>query len=243
MKDLSTFIDELIAAHSDRRTFEPAGLIPSTVDEAYAVHEALMEALGPVEGFKISQKPNRPPVVAPIPNSRCLPSGAQLDGPTKTKVEVELGFVVFDVIPDPGDADFRRRLMSAVRPAPMIEIVASRLEGAHADDPMAKLADLQSCEALIFGSADEEWSGSEFDEVQVELNCDGAIVSEGLGKIPAGTAYDALERTVIELGHRFGGLQVGQKLLTGSLLSPIEMTAGHRLNGRIKGLSGVTVDL
>lgn len=243
MKDLSSFIDALIAAHQDRGGFHPSGLTPSTIEEAYAVHEALMEALGPVEGFKISQKPNQPPVVAPIPKSRCLKSGAQVGVAQEVAVELEVGFIIVEPIPGPDDPEFLHRLLSAVRPAPMIELVGTRLEGPLASDPMVKLSDLQACEALIFGDADEAWAGSDIDAPNVRLDCDGQTVIEGRGKVPAGTALFALENTVKVLGDRFAGLQVGQKLLTGALITPLPMTAGRSIGGHIEGLGDVTCTL
>ncbi|MEM9249678.1 MAG: hypothetical protein AAGB05_13400 [Pseudomonadota bacterium] len=243
MQTLSPFVDQLIAAHRTGGRFRPEHEVPTTVDAAYLVHEALMEALGPIGGFKVSQKPNQAAVVAPIPESRCRPSGAHFAASAGAEVELEIGFVVVDTVPEPSDPEFRRRLLSAVRPAPMIEVVASRIDGPLGADPFVKLADLQACDALIFGDAHLAWQGTDMAHADALFTAGERTVFEGRGAVPAGTAVDALVTAVHVLRDRFGGLQPGQKLLTGALFAPSVAMRGRRHSGSIEGLGKVTVDL
>ena len=243
MRDLSSFIDPLIGAFRRRGTFLPGPALPATVEEAYAVHSALIEALGPVGGFKISQRPGQAPMVAPIPETRCSPTGADVLTPAVFGVELEVGFVIVEPLPDPDTPDYRRRLLAAVRPAPMIELVSSRLEGPAAADPVAKLADLQACEALICGATLEKWTGLDFDTPAIAFHGDGRPLHTGTGKVPGGSAIAALEATVRVVGNRFGGLKPGHKVLTGTLVPLTPVRAPQTVTGRIETLGEVAVSV
>lgn len=239
MKDLKPFIDPLVVAYGQRGTFTPGDVVPETVAEAYAVHAALIEAVGPAGGFKVSQKPGQDPVVAPIPASRCLPSGAFVETPAAFGVELEVGFVVTGPVPDPDAPDFRAQLCKAVRPAPMIELVATRIDGPLADDPVVKLADLQACEALVSGEMLGDWRGADFEAPDVEFGAGAETIFSGAGSVPGGSAIGALEAAIRALGGRFGGLQPGQRLLTGTLVPLTPLRTDQVVKGRVAGLGEV----
>ncbi|MEM1130678.1 MAG: hydratase [Pseudomonadota bacterium] len=240
MGDLTPFVDALIDAFHRRGTFQPEHGMPRSVEEAYAVHTALMAVLGPIGGFKISQKADRPAVVAPIPESRCFGDGARVDVPARVGVELEVGFVVTAPVPAPDAPDFRAGLLAAVRPAPMIELVASRLDGPHAEDPVVKLADLQACEALVAGDMLADWDGADFNRPEVTFRYDASEIAAGTGQVPGGSALAALEATARIVAARFGGLQPGQRVITGSLTPLTFIRAGQAMTGEVAGLGGVS---
>lgn len=213
------------------------------MEEAYAVHAALMEAIGPVGGYKVSQKAGRPPVVAPIPESRCFASGAHVEGADPIGIELEVGFVVVDTIPSPEDPAFGRKLIDAVRPAPMIELVATRIEGALAEDPHVKLADLQANEALICGAPVPDWDGRDFATPDIDLRSAQGPLHHGPGQVPGGSALQALEATLRALGGRFGGLHPGQRVITGTLRPLLFLPMPQQVSGAVSGLGPVAVDL
>ncbi|MEM9222668.1 MAG: 2-keto-4-pentenoate hydratase [Pseudomonadota bacterium] len=243
VRHLSSFTDELIAAHQRNITFEPGPIVPATVDEAYFVQTALVDAIGPVGGFKVSQRAGSPATMAPIPASRCFDSGAIVRTPSKVGVELEVGFVVIAALPDPDDPDFRSKLISAVRPAPMIELVATRLTGPTAEEVMPKLADLQANEALVQGDPLVNWDGSDFGTLAISMASDTGNIWDGPATVPGGSALRALETLVKIAGVHCGGVAVGHRILTGTLHPIHWIETGQAVRGRIDGLGAVSVDL
>ncbi|XWN30043.1 MAG: hypothetical protein ROR55_21515 [Devosia sp.] len=243
MRNLSSFIDPLIAAYRDKSAFQPASIVPTTEEEAYAVQAALMDTIGPVGGFKVSQRPGHPATMAPIPASRCHMAGETVNVPAKVGIELEVGFVITGPLPHPGDPDFRERLIAAVRPAPMIELVATRLTGPTAEDPMPKLSDLQANEALVQGQPLADWDGSDFGALKISVASDTDEIAEGPGMVPGGSALSALETLVRIVGAHSGGLAAGHRVLTGSLHPIAWIDTGQRVLGSIDGLGAVSVEL
>lgn len=243
MRDLSSFTDPLIRAHRDRSAFEPGPVLPTTVAEAYAVQTAVMETIGPVGGFKVSQKPGQPATMAPIPAARCFGSGATVNVPERVGVELEVGFIITDALPDGGDPDFRAKLIAAVRPAPMIELVATRLIGSTAEEAMPKLADLQANEGLVVGNPLDDWDGSDFGTVEISMASDAAEIGIGQATVPGGSALAALETMVRLAGSHCGGLVVGHRVITGTLHPLTFIDAGQMVRGHIAGLGSVSAKL
>lgn len=243
MIDLSSFIDPLIRAHRDGGAFEPGSVVPTNVDAAYAVQTAVMAALGPVGGFKVSQKPGSEPTMAPIPAKRCFHTGTTVSVPARVGIELEVGFMITSELPHVDDQDFRKKLIAAVRPAPMIELVATRLIGSLAEEPMPKLADLQANEGLIEGHPLNDWDGSDFGTVHIALTADQGEISAGEATVLGGSALDALETLVRLAGTHCGGLVAGRRIITGTLNPLTFIDAGQTVHGRIDGLGEVTVTL
>lgn len=243
MRNLSPFIDPLIAAYRDKSAFEPGSVVPTTLQDAYDVQTALMASIGPVGGFKVSQNPEHSATMAPIPASRCHESGATVTVPAKVGIELEVGFVVTGPLPEPDDLQFRDKLIAAVRPAPMIELVATRLSGPAADAQMPKLADLQANEALVQGALLMDWDGSDFGQMTISITSDNTEIAVGPAKVPGGSALAALEALVRIAGSHHGGLSTGHRILTGSLHPIAWIDTGQRVQGRIDGLGDVSVTL
>ena len=243
MRDLSSFTEQLIDAHRRQATFEPGNLVPETLDEAYAVQSALIESIGPVGGFKVSRKPGTDATMAPIPLSRCFESGARVRTPATVGVELEVGFVVTGSLPEPADPAFRDKLIAAVRPAPMIELVATRMSGETAEKAMPKLADLQASEGVIAGAPLETWDGSDFGALDIAMVSDEGDISTGSAKVPNGSALTALEVLMRMAGSHCGGIQVGQWLITGSLHPLTFIRTKQAVRGHIAGLGEVSVQL
>ncbi len=239
MRDLQSFVEPLIAAYAERGVFVPGAVVPTGVAEACAVHDALIDAYGPVGGFKVIQKAGLEPAIAPIPARRCLPSGSKVETPASFGVELEVGFVVVEPLPARDVPDYRARLIAAVRPAPMIEVVATRVEGPLADDRFVKLADLQACEALVSGDTLGDWTGADFETPTIEFTAGTDPIHLGAGQVPGGSAIAALETAALVLGDRYGGLQVGHRLLTGTLVPLAPTLAGQTITGKITGLGEV----
>ncbi len=242
MTELTQFIEHLIAAHRAGGTYSPGTAIPEGVADAYRCHDALMEVLGPAGGYKLVRMAGGELAVAPIPQSRCFASGATVAVPERIGVELEVGFVVRTPLPDLEAANFRLRLVAAVRPTAMIELVAPRLTGPAAQAPFAKLADLQSSAGLVRGLELAEWDGSDFDAVEISMTCGDGAIAEGGARVPGGSALEALESAVRLLQPR-GGLQPGQCLLTGTLHPLTFIEAGQGVEGSVSGLGGVSAAL
>ena len=243
MPELSDFTRGLIAAHRARSAFAPDGPLPATAPEAYAVHRALTEAVGSPAGFKISGAPGPGRTMAPIPAPRLFDSGARVPVPGPVGLELEVAFQVVGPLPAPEDAEFEMRLRAAVRPAAVIELVAQRLTGPAAEQPFAKLADLQANEALICGTPLEGWDGRDFGSVETAIAVDGTGILSGPATVPHGSAFDSLAALVRMVGGHCGGLGRGQWVLTGSLHPIAPVRPGQHIEARVDGLGTVTLTL
>ena len=211
--------------------------------EALAVQAEVCAGLGAVAGFKVGLKPEGPPIMAPIMAARCLPSGARVAVADEMGVELEVGWKIVGPLPAPETEDLEAALAQVVVPVPVIELVDTRLAGAAAADPLAKLADMQVNHGLIVGTPLEGWDGSDFGAVSGRMQAGDLVLLDGESSVPGGSALRTLATLYRHIGNHCGGLQAGQVVITGTL-NPLTFVPGHReVAGRIEGLGAVSVTL
>lgn len=238
--ELDAFAEALIEAHRTGSRFAPSGAVPKDRRDAYAIQSRVAEALGPVGGFKTAHKPGERSIMAPIFADDLVPSGGAVPVAAEIGVELEVGFRVVAPIPaEPSDDDLRRCL----EPVAVIELVATRIDGALAEDPVVKLADNQANFGLVVGDTAPAWAGEDFAIVGASMRAGENVLVEGDAEIPGGSALASFRGLLAELGAHCGGLREGRIVITGTLHPLTYVPAGTSVRGRIDGIGTVRVDL
>ncbi len=215
----------------------------TTLDDAYAIHTAVMRELGPVGAFKTSKTPDGTQIKAPIAASGVRNSGAVFtaDELVMAGIELEIAFRFEADPPSPDVADFEDMLRAAVVALPAIEVVDTRLAFHETCHPMMKLADNQFNAGLVVGAPVRDWQGLDLAGPQHTFHAGDALVSDGPGTVPGGTAFDILAGFVRVVGNHCGGLRAGQYVTTGALSGLHWIEKGRRVTGSIEGLGDLDV--
>ncbi|MBE3638356.1 hydratase [Mangrovicoccus algicola] len=239
MTELSPLAAALAAAHLDGTRIAPAAA-PADFAEALSVQAEVSRQLGPVGGFKVAQRPGQAPIMAPIRAERILASGAVVPVADRLGIELEVAFEI--LTPLPPEATIQE-LAAHIRPRPAIELVDTRLEGPLAEDPLAKLADMQINAGLVLGAPLLDWDGRDFGQVMARVRAGEDMILDGAAEVPFGSALATFRALVQAAGTHCGGLQPGQVVITGSLCGLPYFPSGTDIEGHIDGLGEVSVSL
>lgn len=238
MTTVETVSAALIEAHASGRNADARRLPVPGYDEALEIQQRVQPHLGPVGGFKVARQADGPPILAPIPAARRLPSGARIPVRDRMGIELEIGFEVIA----PPSGDVMQDPASVFRPRVVLELVETRLDGAE-DSPMLKLADMQVNAGLVVGPELTNWDGSDFGQVTAALRCGDRQVVDGAVSVPGGSALANLALLRDHAGDHCGGLQQGQIVITGSLSGLEFFPGGTHVAGRIEGIGAISCDL
>ena len=221
----SRIIDAANVLLNARRTGQPitdlpANLTPQSVDEAYAIQDRIVAALGDVGGWKIgAPAADATPMFAPMPLAWIAATGSMLAGERwrYRGLEAEIAFLVGTDLPPRAQPYSREETLAAMASChPAIEI----LESAFADPTkaalLAKNADLQVHGGFVYGPPAPDWQSIDFRKEHVLLVVDGVIRVEGTGSNTAGDLLRLLPWLANEGAARTGGLRKGQWITTGS---------------------------
>ncbi|SDJ23561.1 hydratase [Aliiruegeria lutimaris] len=225
----------LLEARRTERRLDASTLPVPDYDEALEIQRRVQATIGPVGGFKVARRGEASPVIAPIPASLILPSGATVPVRDQMGIELEIGFELVaepttEILADP-KAFFRPRIV--------LELVDTRLAGG-ADDPMMKLADMQINAGLILGAGPEDWDGTDFGAVSASLRCGDRQVVDGEATVPGGSALANLALFCAHVGDHCGGFRKGQTIITGSLSGLEYFPGGTHVAGLIEGFGEIS---
>jgi 2-keto-4-pentenoate hydratase len=235
----------LAARHSGRRPAAlPEDLRPQTIDEAYAIQDAVAAKLGAIGGWKVGAKSaSAKPTCAPLPATLILPSPQRFARGrfAQNGVEAELAFTLSHDLPPRPQPYCAADLEAAVATVhAAIEIVASRFADLAAVDPLSVLADSQSNGALVVGNGVALPPAFESSTQEVSLDIDGIRVLESRGSNPAGDVISLLAWLANHAAARNGGLRRGD-LTTGSWTGMRFVAYGTRVEAAFPGIGGVDI--
>lgn len=236
---MTSFTQSLLRAHQGGGT-ALVGVSDDFLEaNAYAVHESLAAKLGPVGGFKTGRLSSGDAFVAPIFQRGIYDDAAQVGRNNPIGLELEIGFELLHPLNLEPGSDIMTDLARLFRPVPVIELVASRLPPGTRDNPIAKLADLQSNDGLVVGQAVMDWDGSDFSDADVQLTADETLICEGIVDVPGSSAIATLTAFLDKVGSHSGGLMPGHIVITGSLSPLTFVDAPAVVHGHIAGLGQV----
>jgi 2-keto-4-pentenoate hydratase len=221
----SRIIDAADALLDARRTSRfltelPANLQPQSIDEAYAIQDRMIAALGEIGGWKIgAPSSDATPMFAPMPLAWIAASGSTLAGERwrYRGLEAEIAFLVGRDLPPRAHPYTREEALAAMSSChPAIELLESAFADPPQVAPLAKNADLQVHGGFVYGPAAPNWQSIDFTREHVLLVVDGVIRVERTGSNTAGDFLRLLPWLANEAAARTGGLRKGQWITTGS---------------------------
>lgn len=238
----------LIEAHRNRQPIarRPKDAGPGTRDDAFAIQDRVLAALGHAGGWKVGASgPAAEPTAAPLPAALIGPAPAALPSSRfgTIGVEVELAFRFAHALPPRRTAYDRDEVLDAVESLhPAIEVVDSRLGKWGAKDDLWKLADNQSNGFFLYGHAVEGWRDNDLARAPVELLIDDKVaVSHDDGGNAAGDPLWLLVWLANHCARARGGVSAGAIVTTGSCTGLVPVSSGAKITGRFPGLGEASV--
>ena len=219
----------LLDARRERRPIDDldAALQPATLNEAYAIQDAMAEHLGPVGGWKVgAPSPEATPMFGPMP----LPfgfihNGEELPGAMSRLrgIEAEIGFLLRKDLPIRDQRYTREEILAAIASVhPVVEVLESAFVAPEAATHLAMVADLQMNGGFVHGPACADWQTIDNANEPLEVVIDGVVRWNGIGKNTNGPDLLRLVEYLVNDGQfRTGGLQVGQWITTGSWMGKL----------------------
>ena len=225
----------------------PAKLRPHTLDEAYALQDIMITAMGPIGGWKVgAPSPDATPVFSAMPlwggfaasGDRIAPSFRRL-----REVEAEIAFCLGKDLPPRSGPYTRQEVVDAIVSAhPAIELLESAYIDFLAVDRFSLLGDLQANGGFAYGAAVPGWQSCNLADESVTVAIDGAVRFEGTASNPAGTDLLRLVTWLANEGsYRTGGLKFGQWITTGSWSGKSHASAGSRVEVRFSRFGEVNL--
>jgi 2-keto-4-pentenoate hydratase len=233
----------LIQARAERRLMTPPFAIPE-VEDAYAVQDSVLAALGPAGAWKVGAKsPDAQPTCAPIFASILMAAPAEIPAAHlgMIGIEAEIAFTLAADI-EPGgpaltESDFPA-LIAAAHPA--IEVVDTRVADWKNADRLWLLADNQMNGALVVGDPAKS-PHLDLKALSVTLRVDGKVAIEAIG---GNTAGDPRRVLLWLLNHcRANGIALkrGMPITTGSCTGMTFVHPGARVTAEFAGFGAVAV--
>ncbi len=235
----------LVQARRDMKPLDglPAGLKPSTFEDAHAIQDAVTRQLGQlIAGFKAMAPANGDATRGMIYGATILPSPCDLPAAKVPQcgVEGEVAFVFRRDLP-PRDVPYSRNEVAAVLDAcAAIEVVHSRFGQKAAVTNLEKLADSISNGALVHSVPTANWRGLPLGHLKVTLTVNGKIEMEKTGGHPTG---DPLGVAVVlaNLWRGKGGVRAGQFVTCGSFTGLMFLKPGDVCGVTFEGLGSADV--
>lgn len=245
--DLSSAAQVLMAlTRCGGRLARLSGSRPETLEEAYAVQDAITANLGPVGGWKVSpMRPGSEPRCSPLPSSFFHEAPATVPGAVLAEclAEVEIAVRLGRDLPAPDGIPAAAAVADAIASVhAAVELLSSRFD-ATADAPdLHRLADLQNCAGVVVGAGLRDWTALEFDALPLGLLLDGSGHA-------GGPVQPTTERTLAAIGwlahhaqRRGLPLRAGHVIITGARLGPIAVGSSARIVATVGTLATIEID-
>jgi 2-keto-4-pentenoate hydratase len=198
----------------------PDELRPRSIAAAYAIQDGVVDAIGPIGGWKVGAKDaTAEPTCAPLCAAWIVASPATFepDRFVRHGIEAELAFTFARDLPPSAGAYGERDVVAAIATVhPVIEVVDSRFADLQTADPLSQLADSLSHGALVVGPGVALPSGFDVARQSVELRFGDVLEFSGLNSNSAGNPFRLLAWLANHVAARRGGLRRGDVVTTGS---------------------------
>jgi len=207
----------LLAARNHEISLErlPDEHVPADVDEAYAIQDEVMQALGQIGGWKLTAGAlGAQPACAPMP-AQCIFAAPyqffDLATAGTRGVEVELALRLKHDLPPRATAYTRHEVVAAIATVhPAIAMASSRYTESQAITPLAGLADALSHCALIYGPGRTDLGQIEQGMQHAELYFNGLELELAHDVDDDSEIWTRLTWLANHLATRCGGLEAGQ---------------------------------
>jgi 2-keto-4-pentenoate hydratase len=227
---------------------------PTTIADAYAIQDRLVELLGePVAGWLVGctnveiqrQLGLSEPYAARVLASSLFKSPATLWLPATLPpiLEVEFAFTLSQDLPHRATPYSHDEVANAIRSVhPAIEAVLGHLRDWPSKDIYSVVADNGTDGALILGEGVTEWQSLDLAGVATTLSVNGRLVREGAGsRVLAGPL--SVMTWLANHNQRSPGLRAGQIVNTGSCTPMCSVQAGDVAVADFGPLGAVTLEI
>ena len=222
----------------------PSGPAPADTAQAYRVQALLMQALGPVGGWKVGAPgPDGPISCAPMPRAGLSTAPHIFDSArfTRREVESEICFrLAADLPASRAPYDAGAVLAAVATCHPGIEVLQSAYADPDGAGPLAVLADLIQHGAYVVGAPIEGWRALDFAGLTVIQTIEGAPTRRATGN-PAGDMVRLLVWLANEGAAWAGGLRAGQVVTCGSWTGKTAAPRGSAVVAAFEGAAPVSV--
>jgi len=232
------------ARRSDLPPF-PGELRPLSARDAYAIQDAVADAIGPIGGWKVGAKDaTAEPSCAPLCAAWIVASPAtfERDRFSRRGIEAELAFTFARDLRQPAKAYTERDIIAAIATVhPVIEVVDSRFADMQAADSLSQLADSLSHGALVVGPGIALQAAFDVARQGVELRFGDVTQFWGTNSNAAGNPFRLLAWLANHVVERRGGLRHGDVVTTGSWSGLPFAEPGTRVAARFAGIGEASV--
>jgi 2-keto-4-pentenoate hydratase len=249
MTDIATAARLLLSARSTGKPIAalPAASLPRSDDEAYAIQDAQIRAIGPVGGWKVgASAPDAEPSCAPLPASLVLRS-PQTFAPMRFPlhlVEAEIAFTFARDLPPRASAYTVNDVAASIASVhAAIEILGSRYVDWRAQPPLARAADFQTNGALVVGEGRTTDTRVDQTRMTVHVDVAEAPALQVMGGNAAGDVMRLLAWLANHAAARSGGLRAGDVVTTGSCIGAYAVPAQTRIRATFDGVPPVEVSI
>lgn len=247
--------DILSAAWRDKRTINalPDACRPATVDEGYAVQDALTAAMGhAVAGYKIGATNETVqakfgvdrPISGRLFEPFVLNSPAEIAAGAVTAyiIEAEFAFRLAKDLPPRGRDYTVEEVMAATDALhPAIEIPDTRYEDWLSAGVAQLIADDSVAGFLVLAPPASDWRAIDLSRHPVVVRVNDETVSEGVGANVMGDPRTSLTWLVNDRAARGEGLKAGQVVTTGSAADVVKVKPGDVVHAEFGALGAVQV--
>lgn len=223
----------------------PVACRPQTLDQAHAIQDATVAALGDaVAGWKVGAPLDGMTVRGVILRSRVIPSGGSIAASRVplAGVEAEIAFR-FDRAVEPRERAYDyAEVAAAVTAFPAIEIVDSRFRDYRGAPLLERIADCVSNGAFVEGAPQARWREFDLSALDARLEIAGQIIVRRTGGHPAGDPLLPAIALVNDL-RRSSGVCAGQVMTTGTYTGLNFAGPGQRVKVVFEGFGSADVHL
>lgn len=225
----------VVAAHALERL--------SGFGDAYQLQERVRVELGAtVVGWKLAAPPSAEVISAPLFSTGCMASCELLVDAALLRdgVECELAFRIDHALPA-GECS-REELAAAIGAVmPAFGLLCSPLPAKFASPREHIVADCLGHGAVVLGAPLDDWRALVFDELQVTLWADDALVVDKAGGNPFGDPLRAVALLAKHLAQRGQTLEAGTFVLAGSHTGVFHAPPKGRLRCAFEGVGEVAL--
>jgi len=235
----------LVAARRSGRPFVAEGVTaPGSLDEAYAVQDAVAAAMFPgarPTAWKVGA-PSADVEPTATPLYAVLRSPARWTTPpiVELTIEAEVGFrLACDVAPAEAESVPLEDAFDQVHAT--IEVCDARLSNYRAAPPLWKLADSQVNAGLVIGTGRPSAEVGDYRSIRCEVRIDDKLAFDGTGTHVLGDPR-VLLRWWLQHAARRSTLRAGDVVTTGTWCGMLNAPAGATLIARMHGIGEARVD-
>ena len=228
----------LVRARQGSHRVLPELVQPGNRDEAYAIQDATLAAIGAIGGWKVGARAaGLEPTCAPLPAGGLLSDGVTLRGPQwhLRGIELEVGFELGADLPARRSSYTLDDLEAAIESVlPVIEVVESRFTDWLSAGANSQLADLLSHGALVLGRR-QPFAPAWLDltNTEAELRFDDQVVAHTVGGHPCKEVGALLVWLANHCSARGIGLAAGQVITTGSCTGMLFASPGAVVHAEV----------